>query len=377
MRPFVNIALAGCGTVGSAVAERLILQRAEIERRAGVKYELRTIAVADASKRRSLILQTAAFTGNALEAVDDPYVDVVIECVGGTLEAAEIVERALDRGRHVITANKDLIATQGPRLHELALLRGAILQYEAAVGGGVPLIRVINDALAGDDVLAFWGVLNGTCTSILSGMEDGLEFAQALDLAQRLGYAEADPRSDVDGTDAAHKLAIVIQRAFRLAVLSPRIARRGIADVTTEHVAAARQRGQCLRLVAAVVRTRDGVAAEVAPVVVPQEHAFARTAGAQNSARMLASSAGLLEFAGTGAGGDATASAVLSDVVAVLRAIAERNDVRQHRHRSPLHATAQVPPLFGALNRSGIGDFQLWDDDRIMAEAASSAMTFA
>jgi homoserine dehydrogenase len=369
VKPLVNIALAGCGTVGSAVAKQLILQRDRIEQRTGVKYDLRVIAVADASKERSAVLSSSTFTANTLEAIDDPYIDVVIECIGGTGEAAEVVERALDHGRHVVTANKDLIATQGPRLHALAISRGVSLQYEGAVGGAIPLVRILNDAVAGDDVLAFSGVLNGTCTSILSGMEDGSDFTQALANARRLGYAEADPSNDIDGTDAAHKLAIVIQRAFQSAVLSPRLVRRGIAGVTAEHVVEARRRGLCLRLVAAAVKTSDGIAAEVAPVAVPRPHSFAKTAGAQNAARIYLRSAELLEFGGAGAGGEATASAVLSDVVAVLRAIAERNDVRKHAHRCQLGAVAQVSPLFGALEPSGVWEYPLWSDDRIAREA--------
>src|SRR5580704_5825843 len=214
--------MLGCGTVGESVALRLTSERDAIERRVGVRYDLRAIAVRDGRKGRSTMLRHELFTCDASSVVEDPHVDLVIECIGGTTLAAELVERALDRGRHVVTANKDLLATQGPRLAAIAASRGVTLRYEAAVGGAIPIVRSLDDALAGDEVRAIAGVFNGTCTAILSAMDDGASYADALAHAQKLGYAEADPANDVDGVDAAHKLALLVQLAFGLAVLSPR-----------------------------------------------------------------------------------------------------------------------------------------------------------
>ncbi len=363
MKLSVNIGLLGCGTVGTSVARRLVLERAAIERRSGVRYELRAIAVADASKRRAADLPAELFTTDATRVVDDPQIDLVIECVGGTGEASELVERALDRGRHVVTANKDLLATQGPRLHAIAASRGATLRFEAAVGGAIPIVRSLGDALAGDRVLALAGVLNGTCTSILSSMEAGAEYAAALAEAQRLGYAEADPSSDVEGTDAAHKLALLVQLAFGLAVLSPRIARHGIAHVTRRDVERARAQGLRIRLVAAAVATARGVRAEIAPLLVPAAHAFARTRGPENVAIVVARDAGTLELRGAGAGGPATASAVLGDVVAALRAIGERHDLAHRGRATSLDPALEVTPLFDALERARErGAYARWDD---------------
>ncbi|HEY1429463.1 MAG TPA: Gfo/Idh/MocA family oxidoreductase, partial [Candidatus Tumulicola sp.] len=172
MHVTIGIGLLGCGTVGSAVAERLAGLQARAQR-GGAACELRAIAVADAQKSRPKSLARELFTTDARAVVDDPNVDVVIECIGGTSDAADLVERALSRGRHVITANKDLIATQGPRLRALAAAFSTQLRYEAAVGGAIPAIRTVVDALAGDRIEAIGGVLNGTCTAILSSMENG------------------------------------------------------------------------------------------------------------------------------------------------------------------------------------------------------------
>src|SRR5580700_5565004 len=171
MNLIVGIGLLGCGTVGAHVADRLQRERDEIAYRSGVRYELRAIAIQDSCKRRPDSLDRSIFTRNARSVVEDPRVDVIVELIGGTTEAAELIEGALDRGLHVVTANKDLIGTQGPRLRALAAVRGAALRFEAAVGGATPIVRTLDEALAGDSVRAVSGVLNGTCTAILAAME--------------------------------------------------------------------------------------------------------------------------------------------------------------------------------------------------------------
>ena len=186
----VGIGLLGCGTVGASVAQRLLSEREAIERRSGVRYKLQAIAIANPSKPRPASIDPQLFTKNARAVIDDPRVDLIIECIGGTRDASELLEYALERGRTVVTANKDLIATQGPRLFALAHARGARLRYEAAACGAIPVIRVLDDALAGDNVHAFGGVVNGTCTYILSQMERGEDYDVALARAQELGFAE-------------------------------------------------------------------------------------------------------------------------------------------------------------------------------------------
>lgn len=197
-------------------------------------------------------------------------------------------------------------------------------------------------------------------------MEDGAGYADALDRAQKLGYAEADPSSDVDGVDTAHKLAVLIQLAFGLAVLSPRIQRSGIASVTRRDIARAKMLGLRIRLVAAAVRTLGGVLAEVAPLLVREQHSFARVRGVENVARVIARDAGDLELRGAGAGGAATASAVLGDVVSALRAIGERHDFSRGGRVRALTSALEVAPLFGALPRhQDLPDFPVWNDEQL------------
>ncbi|MGC1760119.1 MAG: homoserine dehydrogenase [Candidatus Cybelea sp.] len=325
-----------------------------------------------AQHRDSRSAEEAAGVARAI--VDDPNVDLVVELIGGTTDAAELVERALDRGCHVVSANKDLLATQGPRLLSLAATRGVELRFEAAVGGAIPIVRTLHDALAGDEVLAVAGVLNGSCTSILSAMENGASFDEALARAKRLGYAEADPSNDVDGHDAAHKLALLAQLAFGLAVVSPRIPRSGIVPVTQRDVARARMLGLRIRLVAAMVLTARGIAAEVAPLLVPEEHEFGRTAGAENVVQIAARDAGRLVLRGPGAGGIATRSAVLGDVVSVLRGLRQRHGLAARARRSALAPAIDVEPFFARLpSVAELPHFKVWDDAATNVEAPALA----
>jgi homoserine dehydrogenase len=350
----VGIALLGCGTVGDSVAERLLDERDAIERRSGLSYELRGVAVRDLSKRRRI--DRRLLTNDALGLVEDPRVDVIVECIGGTSAAVELVERALERGRSVVTANKDLLATQGPRLRALASSRHAGLRYEAAVCGAVPIVRMLEESLAGDRVEAICGVMNGTCNAILTAMESGAEYDEALCDARARGYAEADPSNDVDGIDAAHKLALLMQLAFGLAVLSPRLPVSGIAGITKREIARARMLGYRIRLVAAARRDAAGVA----PLLVPEGHPFAAVSGPENIVRVLARDAGPLVVRGLGAGGVPTASAILGDVVTSLRAIAQRHDLALAQ---PLDAAHDIAPLFAELVRHPeLPRYPLWDD---------------
>lgn len=318
MRTTVGIGLLGCGTVGASVADSLQRDRARIEERVGVSYRLHAIAIRDCTKRRPESLERELFTTAARAVVDDPRVDVVVELIGGLDDAAELVERALRRGRHVVTANKDLIATQGPRLRAIAANAELSLRYDAAVGGAIPVLRVLQEALAGDEILSVSGVVNGTCTAILSAMESGCSFDEALAQAQRLGYAEADPRNDIEGIDAAHKVAIIAQSAFNVPLLSSQVPATGIAGIQQHDVAQAQREGKRIRLVGTTERTAHGIHAEVAPVLLPQAHEFARTDGVENVVRIDARAAGSLILRGDGAGGSATASSVLGDLVAIL-----------------------------------------------------------
>ncbi|HTD38522.1 MAG TPA: homoserine dehydrogenase [Candidatus Limnocylindrales bacterium] len=310
-----GVGLLGCGTVGSGVARRLIGSHPGL---------IRAIAVRDPRKPRDVAWRD--FVDDAFEVVDDPGVRVVVECIGGLGLARELVLRAIARGKDVVTANKDLIATEGPWLAAFAARTGASLRFEAAVGGAIPIVRALAGSLADEDVLEIGGVLNGTTNFVLDAMEAGADYADALAEAQRLGFAEQDPRSDVDGHDAAHKLAILAGLAFKRPAVSAGLARRGIGAISREDVRAGAERGLRLKLVA-VARRRtlrqaqgDIIEAGVTPAFVPEAHPFARPRGAENVVRVLGRGCGPLVFSGFGAGGDATASAVVADVLAALDA---------------------------------------------------------
>ena len=367
----VRIALFGCGTVGGGVARLLVNSTSSVPARSGVDYWLAGIAVRSLAKPRPREIPAELFTEDARTLVDDPSIDVVIECIGGTGVAAELVVAALTAGKHVVTANKDLLATRGPELRALAAARGVTIAYEAAVGGAIPIVRTIAESLAGEDILEVGGVLNGTTNFILSEMFAGATYANALAQAQRLGFAEADPTNDVEGIDAAHKLAILAQLAFRRGLVTHEIPREGITRVTREDLSLAKRAGWRLKLIGCARRD----ASIVTPAFVPVEHPFAQPLGPQNCIRVTGRSSGSLTFAGTGAGSDPTASAVVGDVVAVLRRIAARRNagvttgdtrlisVREDRLEPAialrqvvrLASLGDVRPALDALGRENVG----------------------
>jgi homoserine dehydrogenase len=317
-RDCVRIALLGCGTVGGGVANLLLASASAIAAQSGAAFSLDAIAVRSVDKPRPRSIPHELFTADAHTLAVDPAIDVVIECIGGTGIAAELVETALVRGKHVVTANKDLLGTRGPELRALAAARGVTIAYEAAVGGAIPIVRTLAESLAGEEILEVGGVLNGTTNFILSAMFEGVSYEGALARAQALGFAEIDPTNDVEGIDAAHKLAILAQLAFRRALVTDEIPRTGITALTRDDVSLAKRLNYRLKLVACA---RAG-ASLVTPAYVPAAHPFAQPAGPQNCIRVTGRSSGSLTFAGTGAGSAPTASSVIGDVVAVLRRIA-------------------------------------------------------
>lgn len=331
MESTVGIALLGCGTVGGGVAELLATRRAQIKERSGASYAL----VGIANRRR-----------DPIELIEHPNVDLVVECIGGTTRALDCIERALELHKHVVTANKDVIATQGPRLRALAAAKGVTLRYEAAVASAVPIVATLDGPLASDEIFEVCGILNGTCNFILGEMRAGVSFAAALAQAQTLGYAEADPRGDVEGTDSAHKLAILIQHAFGIPVVTGRIAHRGIDGLTSATVRRARQHGYEIKLLAYAQRSGTGCLAEVGPILVPFTHPFAYVSGVENIIRLQAVSSGVLHFRGAGAGRDPSAAAVTGDVVAALRSIAQRLPVTR-----PAPQPLSPPAVAGAFER--------------------------
>jgi homoserine dehydrogenase len=303
-----GVGLLGCGIVGAAVARRLLLAHPGL---------LRAVAVRDPLKSRDV--DWAAWDGDPFAVVDDPGVGVVVECIGGVRLARELVLRAIAHGKDVVTANKELIAQDGPWLRAFAARTGATLHYEASVGGAIPILRALETSLADEPILEVGGVVNGTTNFVLSQMESGATYDDALAEAQRRGFAEADPRNDVEGIDAAHKLAILATLAFGHPVASAALQRCGITAIVPADLALAAERGWRLKLVALARRTSDGIAAAVTPAYVARDHAFARPSGAENVVRVVGANSGALEFFGLGAGGEATASSVVGDIMSAIQ----------------------------------------------------------
>ncbi|MFC7406321.1 homoserine dehydrogenase [Georgenia alba] len=311
----VRIALLGCGTVGSQVVRLLQEHGEDWAARSGARLELVGIAVRDVSAPRAPWVPRDLLTDDAEGLVD--RADVIIELVGGIEPARSLVLRALRSGRSVVTGNKALLARHGPELHAAVEQGDADLYYEAAVAGAIPVVYGLRESLAGDNVLAVVGIVNGTTNYILDEMSTrGLDFADALAQAQELGYAEADPSADVDGHDAAAKAAILASLAFHTRVGIGDVPVTGIRHITAEDIAAAQAGGHVMKLLAVARRTDAGVAVRVHPALVPETHPLAAVRGAFNGVVVEAEAAGRLMFYGQGAGGTPTASAVLSDVVA-------------------------------------------------------------
>ncbi|UUX60232.1 homoserine dehydrogenase [Glutamicibacter halophytocola] len=317
----LKVALLGCGTVGAQVARILLEDANELASRSGAGLQLIGIAVRNLETKRDVDLPKELFTTDALALIEQA--DVVIELLGGLDPAGQYIAAALSKGASVVTGNKALIALKGAELNEVAAGSGAQLRYEAAVAGAIPILRPIADSLAGDHITKVMGIVNGTTNFILDAMDTtGAAFDDVLAEAQALGYAEADPTADVGGHDAAAKAAILASLAFHTTVSSEQVSTEGITEVTAEDVAAAAEAGYVIKLLAIAERGDAGISVRVYPALIRRGHPLATVHGAFNAVFVEAENAGDLMFYGAGAGGNATASAVMGDVVAVARQIA-------------------------------------------------------
>jgi homoserine dehydrogenase len=316
----LRIALLGCGSVGSQVARLLREQSVDLALRSGARIELAGVAVRRPSHPRPGI-DPSLLTSDPLGLVSRPDVDIVVEVIGGIEPARSLLLAAMKHGKSVVTANKALLAENGAEIYGAAREYGADLYYEASVAGAIPLLRPLRESLAGDTVHRVLGIVNGTTNYILDRMDtQGAGFAESLEEAQALGYAEADPTADVEGFDAAAKAAILAGLAFHTPVTAADVHREGITKVTAADIASARLLGRVVKLLAICERTTgDGVSVRVYPAMIPRTHPLAGVGEAYNAVFVEARSAGRLMFYGAGAGGTPTASAVLGDVVAVAR----------------------------------------------------------
>ena len=319
----VKTGLLGLGTVGGGTVSVLARNAAEIARRAGREIRITHAAAREYDAARIEGLDRIdTLTDNALAVVNDPAVEIVIELIGGCSPARELVLRAIENGKHVVTANKALIATHGNQIFAAAEARGVMVAFEAAVGGGIPIIKALREGLAANQVEWIAGIINGTGNYILSGMRDrGDDFAAVLQEAQALGYAEADPKFDVEGIDAAHKLTILAALAFGMPLRLERTYTEGISRIEAQDVAWAGELGYRIKHLGIARRGPDGIEQRVHPTLIPEDRLLANVDGVMNAVLAQANALGPTLYYGAGAGAAPTASAVLADVIDIARAL--------------------------------------------------------
>jgi homoserine dehydrogenase len=364
----LRIALLGAGSVGAQVARLLLENREELAARVGAELVLTGIAVRDLNSKRAEGVPVELLTTDAESLILGA--DIVIEVMGGLEPARTYILQALNSGSDVITANKYLLATHGTELFDAAEQVGAQLYFEAAVAAAIPIIRPLRESLAGDKVTRIMGIVNGSTNYILDRMDNaGLSLEDAMSEATELGYLEADPSLDVEGYDAAQKVAILASLAFHTEVPLEKVYREGITKITREQMAAAKENGYVIKLLAICERLDEGVSARVYPALIPREHPLAAVRGAFNAVFVEAEAAGALMFYGSGAGGTQTASAVLGDLVSA----AKRHVAGGPGLADSVHADLEVLPIDRVYTRYQI-TLEAKDQPGVLA---SIAATFA
>jgi homoserine dehydrogenase len=321
MKP-VKIGILGLGTVGCGTVSVLARNAQEISRRAGRGIEVACASARDLSKKRPCSTSGIKLVQDPHEVVRQPDVEIVVELIGGCDQARTLVLEAIANGKHVVTANKALIALHGNEIFNAAQKKGVMVAFEAAVAGGIPIIKTIREGLAGNRIEWVAGIINGTSNFILTEMRDkGVDFAVVLKEAQRLGYAEADPTFDVEGIDAAHKLTILAAIAFGIPLKFKQVYVEGITKITRLDVIYAEELGYRLKLLGIARRTKDGVELRVHPTLIPERRLIANVDGAMNAVLVKGDAVGPTLFYGAGAGAEPTASAVVADLVDVVRTL--------------------------------------------------------
>ncbi len=325
----VRVGLLGFGVVGGGTVAVLTRNANEIARRAGRGIEIVKILTRDPGKRRAQAVPEGLITTDATTILDDPTIEVVVETMGGIEPARSYVLAAIAKGKHVVTANKALIATAGNEIFAAARARGVVVAFEAAVAGGIPIIKAIREGLAGNRIRGVAGIINGTCNYILTEMrEHGTEFATALVQAQELGYAEADPHFDVDGIDAAHKLTILAAIAFGIPLAFAQVHIEGIRDLEPADIAYAAELGYRVKHLGIARRVSDGIELRVHPVLIPQKRLIANVDGVMNAILVSGDAVGSTLFYGPGAGAEPTGSAVVADIIDVVRTLTTDPELR-------------------------------------------------
>lgn len=321
MPEVIRLGLAGLGTVGSSLVRLVERHSNDLAMRCGVPISVTGVSARDRQRDRGIDLTKLKWFDDPVALARDPEIDVFVELIGGANGVAlDSIKAALEAGKHVVTANKALLAEHGLALARQAEDANVSLNFEAAVAGGIPIVKTLREGLAGNTVSRIYGILNGTCNYILTRMEaEGLSFAECLKAAQELGYAEADPTFDVEGYDTAHKLALLAAIAFGTTVDANSIYVEGITSITPADIEAADQLGYRIKLLGVACRTESGIEQRVHPTMVPKASAIAGIDGVTNAVAVEADFVGQLVLAGPGAGGDATASSVISDIADIAR----------------------------------------------------------
>lgn len=341
----IKVGLLGFGVVGSGTWNVLTRNAEEIARRAGRQIEIVRIATRTTSKATAVVGNAVPVSDDMLSVVNDPNVEVVVELIGGTTLAKELVLQAIENGKHVVTANKALLAVHGNEIFKAASERQVTVAFEAAVAGGIPIIKAMREGLTANRIQWLAGIINGTTNFILTEMrEKGLSFAEVLKKAQELGYAEADPTFDIEGVDAAHKLTLLASIAFGIPVQFDKVYIEGISRLAPEDVVAAGRLGYRIKLLGLAIRRDSGIELRVHPCLVPNSKLIASVEGPMNAVVVKGDAVGETLYYGAGAGSEPTASAVVADLVDVTRLLTA----------DPEH---RVPPL--AFQANALADYPI------------------
>ncbi|MFO7602468.1 MAG: homoserine dehydrogenase [Gammaproteobacteria bacterium] len=372
MKP-VNVGLLGLGTVGGGTVNVLKRNAEEIARRAGRGIQVTHAAARDLSRPRICDTTGIQLTTDPMAVVNDPDVEIIVELIGGDGLAKELVEKAIANGKHVVTANKALIAKHGNEIFQAAQARGVMVAFEAAVAGGIPIIKAIREGLAGNEIQWLAGIINGTGNFILTEMKDkGRDFADVLQEAQELGYAEADPTFDVEGIDAAHKLTILASIAFGIPLQFDAAYTEGITRITAEDVNYAETLGYRIKHLGISRRTDKGIELRVHPTLIPERRLIANVDGVMNAVLVMGDAVGPTLYYGAGAGAEPTASAVVADLVDVVRALTSDPENRVPHLAFQADALSDLPVLsMDEVETAYYLRMQVDDKPGVMAEVAS------
>ncbi len=325
----INVGIIGFGTVGRGTVRILLENRDLIKNRVGIEINLKRVADIDIESDRGIRIPEGMLIKDAYKIINDPEMDVVVELVGGIHPAKDFMIEAMQKGKDVVTANKALLAEDGEELFREAEKQGRTLGFEAAVAGGIPIIKAVREGLAANNIIAIYGIINGTSNYILSQMTDeGIDFKEALGDAQRLGYAEADPTFDVEGIDAAHKLTLLATLAYGIPLSYNKVHKEGITRITSQDILFARELGYKIKLLAIAKAVNHEIELRVHPTMIPENYLISKVDGVYNAVYVIGDSVGETLYYGKGAGDMPTGSAVVSDIIDIAR----KKDIKQSLH---------------------------------------------